>query len=100
MSGGLLAAMLAVAFYCVSARRLPIEEVSKKHLESLMKSEDYLAVFWSKSSIYIIPYKERDSSMGQGASKLYIKSHLLLKKNGLCQVFIFSRQSIINFKSA
>ena len=50
VSGGLLAAMLAVAFYCVSARRLPIEEVSKKHLESLMKSEDYLAVFWSKSS--------------------------------------------------
>ena len=31
-----------------NARRQSVEEVTKRQLDSLLKSEDYLAVFWCK----------------------------------------------------
>ena len=30
-------------------RRLDVEEVTKRQLDTLIKTEDYLAVFWCKS---------------------------------------------------
>ena len=31
-----------------NARRLDVEEVTKRQLDTLIKTEDYLAVFWCK----------------------------------------------------
>ena len=35
-------------FTICDARRLDVEEVTKRQLDTLIKTEDYLAVFWCK----------------------------------------------------
>lgn len=41
--------VLALATSVSWAKRQDVEEVTKRQLDSLLKSEDYLAVFWCKS---------------------------------------------------
>ena len=51
MIGRHLGALLVIVVLTIGVcggKRLPVDEVSKKHLDVLMQTEDYLAVFWSK----------------------------------------------------
>ena len=48
--GALLVIVVLILGVC-GGKRLPVDEVSKKHLDVLMQTEDYLAVFWSKLNI-------------------------------------------------
>ena len=40
--------LLAISAPLTYARRQDVEEVTKRQLDSLLKTEDYLAVFWGK----------------------------------------------------
>ena len=39
-------------FTICDARRLDVEEVTKRQLDTLIKTEDYLAVFWCKLRLF------------------------------------------------
>ena len=43
--------VIALASPVAWAKRQDVEEVTKRQLDSLLKSEDYLAVFWCKSKV-------------------------------------------------
>jgi hypothetical protein len=51
----LMAMALALPFGC-SGRRQSVEEVTRKQLEAFVVEEDYLAVFWCKSTIDTVFY--------------------------------------------
>ena len=72
---------LSVLLISLVASTAAVEEVTRKQLDSLRESEDYVVVFWRKWAIRLCPSKRQDPGFIRGEIRLSVSDerHFFVK---------------------